>query len=271
MNFRQNSDPKNLNGAKTVGSRSLLLTPKFRWHWFLESGIGSVMRGMRGILLQSRRMDSIIWPSEKDHAFLGSVRLSEIAGRLQRTFVWHKKFWKQVPTGLRGRQKWASADHFGTVEVHGARCVKSFDNGQFVRKRQKMKARWRNIWFDESQFQLEYVTYCEHLLQKASSHGNWMSQKSFANRIENRPFWSHLPDVSADRMSRQLRCVECYISQFCLQRSFTKPHHMLIEWLKSLLQTELKIGHFGAVYPMCQQMGWVVSWGVSDCNIAQFC
>jgi len=141
MNFRQNSDPKNLNGAKTVGSRSLLLTPKFRWHWFLESGIGSVMRGMRGILLQSRRMDSIIWPSEKDHAFLGSVRLSEIAGRLQRTFVWHKKFWKQVPTGLRGRQKWASADHFGTVEVHGARCVKSFDNGQFVRKRQKMKAR----------------------------------------------------------------------------------------------------------------------------------
>ena len=66
---------------------------------------------------------------------------------------------------------------------------------------------WRNIWLDESQFQLEYVTYCEHLLQKASSHGNWMSQKSFANRIENRPFWSHLPDVSADRMSRQLRCV----------------------------------------------------------------
>ena len=66
---------------------------------------------------------------------------------------------------------------------------------------------WRNIWFDESQFQLEYVTYCEHLLQKASSHGNWMSQKSFANRIENRPFWSRLPDVSADGMSRQLRCV----------------------------------------------------------------
>ena len=130
---------------------------------------------------------------------------------------------------------------------------------------------WRNIWLDESQFQLEYVTYCDHLLHKASSHGNWMSQKSFANRIENRPFWSHLPDVSADRMSRQLRCVECYISQFCLQRSFTKPHHMLIEWLKSLLQTELKTGHFGAIYPMCQQMGWVVSWGVSECNIAQFC
>ena len=66
---------------------------------------------------------------------------------------------------------------------------------------------WRNIWLDESQFQLEYVTYCEHLLQKASSHGNWMSKKSFANRIENRPFWSRLPVVSADGISRQLRCV----------------------------------------------------------------
>ena len=50
-------------------------------------------------------MDSIIGPSEKVDAFLGNVRLSEIAGRLQRTFVRHKKFWKQVPTELRGRQK----------------------------------------------------------------------------------------------------------------------------------------------------------------------
>ena len=50
-----------------------------------------------------------------------------------------------------------------------------------------------------------------------------------------------------------------------------KPHRMVIECLKSLLQTELKTGHFGAIYPMCRQIGWVVSWDVSEFNISQFC
>ena len=202
------------------------MTPKFRWHWFLESGSGSVMRG-RGILLQSRRMDSIIGPSEKVHAFLGSVRLSEIAGRLQRTFVRHKKFWKQVPTELRGRQKWASADRFGTVEVHGARCVKFFDNGQFVGKRQKMKARASKV----------------SCLSRKVVGKTWLL------------FWLSVKNAQFHMAKHLTRWVP--IS--------TKICYLLWPFVaQSLIQTELKTGHFGAIYSMCRQIGWVVSWGVSN-------
>ena len=94
-----------------------------------------------------------------------------------------------------------------------------------------------------------------------------MFHKFFANRIENWPFWSHLPDASSE-MWTQIGYVVSYgvskfnISQFCLQKSYTKPHCMLIECFKSLLHTDLKIDHFGTIQRICCQLVGLTRTGV---------